>query len=290
LIDLSELPVLEPLAQLLSAVQGAAGETPTLLVGAAARDLLLVHVHGIEATRATEDTDIGVAIPKWDTFLRVRSALLEKEGFESARGPSHRLWHKGQRVDLIPFGGVEREDRTVAWPPDGAEVMNVSGFAEALATAVIVRLPREISAAVASLPAQALLKVWAWKDRAYSTPGKDATDLWMLLRHYAEAGNDERLYSSEADVLTTFGFDMEEAGAYLLGKDAREVLTRGPDLQQSLQGLDELLRPEIDPEGPLRLVGQMPLGNLERRLDLLAALHAGLTGRPEYPRELRRTT
>jgi predicted nucleotidyltransferase len=76
--------------------------------------------------------------------------------------------------------------------------MNVSGLTEALATAVAVRLPNGLSIEVASLPAQAVLKIWAWEDRKYTTPGKDASDLWIFLRHYAEAGNEDRLYGQEA--------------------------------------------------------------------------------------------
>jgi predicted nucleotidyltransferase len=158
--------------------------------------------------------------------------------------------------------------------------MNVSGFTEALVTAVSVRLPGGLVFRVASLPALALLKVWAWRDRRYTAPGKDAHDLWMVLRHYAEAGNEDRIYSSEADVLTTYGFDVEEAGAWLLGRDARDVLARGSEPQRLLGALDAILRPEVDPGGALRLVGGMPPGDRDRQLALLAAFHAGLFQEP----------
>jgi predicted nucleotidyltransferase len=251
---------------------------PILLVGAAARDLLLVHVHGIDPGRATEDTDVALAIPDWSMFYHVRTVLLESKGFKLDPARQHRLWLNDDRIDLIPFGGVERADRSIAWPPDDAEVMNVSGLAEALATAESVRLPGGLLLDVASLPALAALKVWAWKDRQYIAHGKDAIDLWTLLRHYAEAGNEERLYGSEAEALTTSGFDLEESGAWLLGKDVREVLAHGREPQESLASLHAILRPEIDAEGALRLVGQMPPGDRDRQLALLTAFHAGLAG------------
>lgn len=119
-----------------------------------------------------------------------------------------------------------------------------------------------------------------WNDRRYTAPGKDAADLWMVLRHYGEAGNEDRLYSSEADVLTTYGFDFEEAGAWLLGRDARGVLARGSEPKRLLETLDAILRPEIDPDGALRLVGEMPPGIRDRQLALLAAFHAGLFQEP----------
>jgi predicted nucleotidyltransferase len=73
-------------------------------------------------------------------------------------------------------------------------------------------LPGGVSIDVACLPALALLKIWAWEDRRYTTPGKDASDLWMFLRHHAEAGNEDRLYDQESDGLASFAFDLEKAG------------------------------------------------------------------------------
>src|SRR5260370_25304347 len=98
-LDLSDRTVLGSLARLLSAVRKAAGETPLLLVGAAARDLLLVHAHGVDLQRATEDTDLALAVPSWDVFLRVRDALIASGGF-TANGPPHHLWLAGQRLDI----------------------------------------------------------------------------------------------------------------------------------------------------------------------------------------------
>jgi predicted nucleotidyltransferase len=247
-----------------------------LLVGAAARDLLLVHAHGVEVQRATEDTDLALAARSWDAFLRLREALIKTGGF-TADGPLHRLSFVDQRLDIIPFGGLERADRSIAWPTEGAEVMSVAGLTEALATAVAVRLPGGVVVDVASLPAIALLKIWAWNDRKYTTPGKDASDLWILLRHYADAGNRDRLYGEEGEAaLASFEFDLDKAGAWLLGRDAREVLAHGPDPPRSLRSLEAILRPEVDPDGALRFVAQMSPGDREHQMSLLTAFFAGL--------------
>jgi predicted nucleotidyltransferase len=275
-LDLSDRAVLAPLARLVAAVRQAAGETPVLLVGAAARDLLLVHAHGVDPRRATEDTDLALAVRSWEVFLRLREALIASRSF-TAGGPLHRLWYGDQRVDIVPFGGVERADRSIAWPTEGAEVMTVAGLTEALATAVTARLPHGASIEVAPLPALALLKIWAWKDRRYTAPGKDASDIWMFLRHYAEAGNEDRLYGEEGEAaLVSVGFDIDKAGAWLLGKDARGVLAHGPDTQGALANLDAILRPELDPDGSLRLVAQMPPGDRDRQFALLTTFCAGL--------------
>jgi predicted nucleotidyltransferase len=274
-LDLSDRAVLGPLAELLASVRAAAGKTSLLLIGAAARDLLLVHAHGLDPERATEDTDVALAVDGWDDFQRLREALLRSGQF-TADGPPHRLWHGDQRLDVVPFGGVERSDRSIEWPTEGREVMSVAGLTEALATAVEVALPGGASIDVASLPALALLKIWAWKDRMYSAPGKDASDIWMFLRHYANAGNEDRLYGEEGEALAAHGFDLDEAGAWLLGKDARAVLAHGPHTGRSFESLDAILRPEIDPDGALRLVTQMPVGQRDRHLSMLTAFCAGI--------------
>jgi predicted nucleotidyltransferase len=67
---------------------------------------------------------------------------------------------------------------------------------------------------VVSLPGLAVLKLFAWADRRVD---KDATDLYRLLRVYADAGNEDRVYDS--GLAESFGFDLELAGANLLGLD-----------------------------------------------------------------------
>lgn len=79
-------------------------------------------------------------------------------------------------------------------------------------------------------------------------------------------------------MLTTSGFDVEEAGAWLLGKDARNVLAHGSEPQRSLQALELILKPEIEPDGALRLVSHMPPGDRDRQFALLRAFHDGLVG------------
>jgi predicted nucleotidyltransferase len=77
--------------------------------------------------------------------------------------------------------------------------------------------------------------------------------------------------------LAAHAFDFELAGAWLLGKDARQVLAHGHDPRESLESLDAVLKPEIDPDGALRLVAaQMPPGDRDRQPLLLTAFCAGL--------------
>lgn len=99
-----------------------------------------------------------------------------------------------------------------------------------------------------SLPGLTLLKLVAWSDRGRATD-KDAADLYRLCTSYADAGNADRLYDSELTLLQAAGFDMELAGAELLGRDVARLCS-----QQMLDQIRALLESELDLE---RLVNQM---------------------------------
>jgi hypothetical protein len=122
LLDFSERRELREIAQVLGAVQAAATGSPVMLVGAMARDLLLLHAHCIDTVRATNDLDIAIAVPDWGTFERLRVGLLSK-GFRPGPVP-HKLYLDDFEVDAIPFGALERPDRQIAWPPRGEHVMS----------------------------------------------------------------------------------------------------------------------------------------------------------------------
>ena len=126
-------------------------------------------------------------------------------------------------LDIIPFRGVEQPLHSIAWPPDSDIVMNVTGYAEALATALDVQVEGDLVVPVISLPGLALLKLFAWADRGHYD-SKDAGDLLLLMRCYADAGNTGRLYAEEAiDILVAVEYDMVLAGPRLLGRDVRAM-------------------------------------------------------------------
>jgi predicted nucleotidyltransferase len=201
---------------------------PYIVIGATARDLLLYHVFGIPAMRASQDVDFAIAVEDWSRFQELRAALLATNHFEAGR-VEHRLFLKagGGRtaipIDLIPFGGVAEGDRIV-WPSERDTVMTIAGFEDALAASVRIQVDAEFSLPVVSLAGLAVLKIFAWQDR--KTNDKDALDLYRVITTYTDAGNLDRLYDSEMRLLEEFGYDLELAGAALLGRDVREIASR----------------------------------------------------------------
>lgn len=210
---------------------------PFIVVGATARDLLLYHVFGVPVTRATADVDFAFAVESWERFQELRACLLASGEFHEGR-VEHRIHlsvpgHPERvPVDLIPFGAIA-EDEKIHWPPQRDTVMTVVGFEDALRAAVPIRVSAELTVPIASLAAIAVLKVFAWRDR--QTSDKDALDLYRLLSSYADAGNLDRLYVEETSLLEEAGFDIELAGAALLGADACRLST--PDTLERMRAL-----------------------------------------------------
>ena len=243
------------------------------IVGALARDLWLVHRLGIPVARQTNDADFAVAVASWMAFHAFRKALLESGEFGEARGQVHQLRHRnGIPIDLIPFGGVEREDRSIALPPEGALVMSVFGFREAATQTVEVRLPGSATGRVVTLPALAMLKINAWADRHVRSPQKDAYDFQLIVRNYADLHRHDRLYDNNPYLIGSRA-DYELAGAWLLGQDMAQLLDA-----KGRERLAGTIAGEADNEGQLRLAGEMMRENEERALALLAALKNGFTG------------
>lgn len=211
----------EPILHILAVVHRVATEQecPHVVVGATARDLLLFHVFGIPASRATRDVDFAIAVESWDKFHRMRNALLATEEFVPSK-VEHRLFFRATDIpiDLIPFGGVA-EDDTITWPPEKDTVMTVAGFEDAMAASIQVQVSTNLTVPVVSLAALAILKIFAWEDR--KTTDKDALDLYRVISTYTDAGNEDRLYDPGSPHMEKFNYDPESAGAALAGEDSR---------------------------------------------------------------------
>jgi predicted nucleotidyltransferase len=184
---------------------------------------------------------------------------------------AHRPRHGKLLVDFVPFGALETADRTLAWPPDGAIVMDVFGFQEALRAAIDVRLPGDVATRVVSLPALALLKLVCWKDRHQRQPNKDAADLQLILGNYLNAGNADRLWSEFVAWTQEEGFDYDAAGARMLGHDIGRLVDA-----VGRERLADLLSQQTREDSPGRLPRELDNQNPERAIRILAILRRGI--------------
>ncbi len=279
-LDLTDKQELGILSDLVADIRAMVPKTDILLVGATARDLLLYSAHGIKATRGTEDIDLAFAIATWSHFEKIRKSLLNSGIFHSHPSGAHRLVYRNDTVmDLIPFGGLETADGTILWPPHGDIVMSVLGFEEALKSSIDALLPSGQRVSVVSLPMLAVLKTLAWSERRLSAPRRDAYDLMLILQNYLDAGNSERLYSEAEQLLESPDFDYELAGAWLAGKDALETIHQCSLKASRIEtSLCAILEGETDPNGQLRLIGQLMVSDPERSLRVLSAFLSGFRG------------
>ena len=248
-LDLADKRELDFLAELIADLRAVAPHVNFLLVGAMARDLLLYHTHGIRAERATEDADLALAVADWNDFERLHESLITSGSFMPHPKIAHKLlYRRRMEADLIPFGGVERADGTIAWPPKGDTVMRVLGFQEALASSIIAVLPLGQRVAVVSLSMLAVLKVLAWAERRTTEPRRDASDLILILRSYLDAGQAERLYGEADHLLAAGDFDYERAGSWLAGKDAVTLMRRhSANSNRIEETVRSIIALEIDP-------------------------------------------
>ncbi len=279
-LNLSGKQELIPLAELVADMRAAAPAIKSLLVGAAARDLLLHHAHSIRAPRATKDVDLALAVSDWTEFANLRGALIGSGAFTPGSQLAHKLLHRQRvEVDLIPFGGVELPNGTISWPPAGDPVLCVLGFREAMSSSTSALLPLEQRVAVVCLPMLAVLKIIAWSDRRSRERGRDAPDLMLILANYMEAGQEQRLYAEEDHLLRAADFDFERAGSWLAGKDALNLLRLHSDNSTRIeQAVRSALEPEVDPDGSLRLIGELGETDRERMRFLLVSFLAGFNG------------
>jgi predicted nucleotidyltransferase len=201
---------------------------PYLVVGAMARDLVLVYGFEARIERGTRDIDFGIQVDSWDDFQNLKEALIA-QGFTTTReeqrlvGPED--WDLSlDTLDLIPFGGIQDEAANISWPPQGNRVMNVLGFDEALqnATSVIISRDPMLEIPVASPQGMALLKLVAWTDRDADKKARDAIDFHYLMTSYSKIDKIDGLTYTEG-MMERYDYDGDLASAYLLGKHTGEI-------------------------------------------------------------------
>lgn len=199
-------------------------QCPYMLVGATARDILLYNVFGQRVFRATQDVDIAISIDSWERFDTVKSAILRAPDFLPSTAQPYRVLHKPLGVayttpiDILPFGEIATETEAFRWPPPDTDlVMNLAAFGDAYASSLTVAVGLGFDLRMASIPGLVLLKLLAWVDKSES---KQAQDVLRLIETYGDAGNEDRLYGDNIDLLESEGFDFPLAGARLLAHDA----------------------------------------------------------------------
>lgn len=211
---------------ILSEIDQLAGnlKLPFFIVGAMARDIILQHAHNIYTTRATLDIDIGVFVTDWDQFEKLKNSLVHTRKFQSTKQTQRLMYDDEYAVDIVPFGEIAEKDGSISWPPEHEIEMSIMGFQESYehAVSVLVRANPDLVVKVVSLAGLAVLKLIAWKD-GIERRGKDAADLYTIITNYIEAGNVDRFFEEEGDILKEENSDYDRASAHLLGREMAKI-------------------------------------------------------------------
>jgi len=206
-----------------------------LVVGAAARDIVLHYGYGIDIQRATSDVDFGILVTNWEQHEKLKNSLLALPEWTDSK-MVQRVYYKNTPVDIVPFGKIVKDGR-ITWPKEKT-TMIISGFDEAYKSAITVKLRKkpQLLMKVASLAGLAIMKTISWKGGLDRRP-KDAKDLALILKNYLNAGNYERLAEDENLDILEDNFDCVYSGTRLLGRDVWRIAK--PDTLKKLMNIIE---------------------------------------------------
>ena len=223
------------------------------VVGASARDFILEHCYGIKPPRMTKDIDLGVEVADWEQFNQLKASLIETGKFSPDEKEPQRFLSNSVIVDIVPFGSIVDENKRISWPPEHKIFMSMLGFNEAYEYSITVRLSSdpELDIKLPTLPGLALMKIISWKEK-YPERKRDAEDLVLIMQKYEDAGNFDRLYEEEQDLLQEENFDTRLAGIRLLGRDMARIAD--PD---TLRTVRTILDSETGEQLQYRLVTDM---------------------------------
>lgn len=203
---------------------------PLLVVGAMARDLILVHGYGARIERGTRDVDFAINLPSWDDFYRLKGELIQA-GLKEDLQIAHRLVsddHTGLpwEVDIIPFGEVA-ENNQIHWPPNNDIVMSVLGFQQVEQHAIRAQISEQpqIILTVASPAGIVLLKLIAWLERDPAKQKKDAADINYIFDAYRKIPEIYNALFEEGD-MESAAYDESLATAIKLGRDVAAIATK----------------------------------------------------------------
>jgi len=184
-----------------------------VIIGATVPYLLIDLKQGGTGFRGTEDVDYSIKIEDWQNFETIKKDL-EDLGFEQkVNGVEHRFGRNEVLIDILPYGKNLEEEGIIVFPGSERKI-NVKGFDKLFEYSQQEKIDDDLSINIIPIPLLVFTKILAYQDRQAS---KDLEDIYYVLEHYETViVSERRLAISE--------INYEYSGAYLLGKDLKELL------------------------------------------------------------------
>jgi predicted nucleotidyltransferase len=229
------------------------------VIGATARDIILSNIFDEMPRRKTADLDIAIAIPDWSKFEQISLDLETLGSFVKSTKQKQRFIFKGEYLmDIVPFGGVEKDDQKILWPPDEQIGMSTLGFAQVAKHTMKVTIDNDFAIYVATLPGIFLLKLAAWNDRNLET-NKDAEDMAYIISVYLSINQERAVNVYYHELYEVANFDPFIAGGVLLAYDINMIIGDTPIISNKFS---QIIALEINKEDGSRLINQMIETNL----------------------------
>ena len=248
-----------------------------MLVGAFARDIWFWNLNGKDTIRQTEDIDISMAFPNWDSF-REGSKALQDIGFtvpdptcpEKLIDPETH-----QKLDLIPFGGLSADGKTIKWYGD-QQPWGILGFEDSYNSAELLSVgDNGETIRVATLPAIVTLKIMSFYERPAERKKKDGADIGFISTEYLSVPlhTECLLHGPEKDIMTEVDGDILLAGCSLLGRDMARLAS-----DTTRKKVLEHLAHEMESRSSCILAQELKTytkGNFTKARNLLAHIYEG---------------
>lgn len=249
---------------------------PWLMVGATARILLLEKVYGWPTGDGTQDVDFAVLVGDWIHYEKLCARIAEQPVIETKGRLVKRFQtRRGFPFDLLPYGGVEENDKQVFWPPNRDSLMTVRGFAGAGKDAIHVRVNGDLIVPVASPVGLCALKLFAWQERGAQQIGRDAKDVAYLFRHIERLLPREQLHEAHIGELEDADYDARLAALDVFGQ---QVATQLENDERVF--METVLSIELEQDTDARLVRDLnkhiTANKPERIVEMLRAFLRGM--------------
>lgn len=195
-------------------------------VGALARNIW--YVENDMPPRGTKDVDFGVYIPTEDTYLKLKSKLIQDYKYvQSEENAFCLISPDGIPVDFLPFGEIENQNKVLNYGK-GLTTIKLDGFEEVYKKGIrAVDLGEGQVINICTVPSIVLLKLIAFDDRP-EYRSKDPLDISSIVNDFPHIESD--LLWEEYGDLYDKDISHEEIGVIVLGNEVGKLVCGNEDL------------------------------------------------------------
>jgi len=174
---------------------------------------------------------LAICISHEDRYNEIMDALVATGSFSRNQKETIKLHYRlGIEVDIIPFGGIEDENRVVRLTKPIAFSLQMPGFAEAAAYIEEIKSGNLILK-TCSVEGIVMLKLISYNDRPQRT--HDLTDIDNIIDAYFYWNSDD-VYANHFEIMEIYETDdslyLPKISAHVIGRKIKLLLDNSPDV------------------------------------------------------------